>query len=208
MNSVALNFVPQDDANLMLESQDTLYGQGEGVMDIDESMAGDLLLFDFSREAAAGRWAIVNDGVMGGLSQSTLRLTDEGTALFEGTLSLENYGGFASVRTLPQSYSLDDYEGLVMRVRGDGRRYKLRLRTDRNIDGPAYEADFDTIADTWMDVRIPFRDTTPTFRGRRLANMPALEGKMLAQIGLMIADKKAGDFRLEMAWIRAYRSVI
>jgi monofunctional biosynthetic peptidoglycan transglycosylase len=164
-------------------------------------------LFDFQGKNEATRWVRVNDGVMGGLSQSEMRFTAQGTAIFEGTLSLENYGGFASVRTNPQDYGLGSYAGLAVRVKGDGRRFKLRLRTDDRLDGPAYESDFDTVAETWVTVKTPFRDCVPTFRGRRLRNVPALKGADVRQIGFMIADKQAGPFRLEVDWIKAYTGV-
>ena len=89
------------------------------------------LIFDFQVQDEAARWVRVNDGVMGGLSQSEMRFTIEGTALFEGTLSLENNGGFASVRTIPDDFALGGYTGLAVRVKGDGRRYMLRLHLDR-----------------------------------------------------------------------------
>jgi monofunctional biosynthetic peptidoglycan transglycosylase len=164
-------------------------------------------LFDFQGQDEAARWVRVNDGVMGGLSQSEMRFTAEGTALFEGTLSLDNNGGFASVRTIPDDFALGGYAGLSVRVKGDGRRYMLRLRTDRYLDGPAYESGFDTVAETWVTVRVPFRDFVPTFRGRRLRNMPELDGADVRQIGFMLADKQAGSFRLEIDWIRAYEDM-
>ena len=165
------------------------------------------LIFDFQGPDEAARWVRVNDGVMGGLSQSEMRFTAQGTALFEGTLSLENNGGFASVRTIPDNFALGNYAGLAVRVKGDGRRYMLRLRTDRYLDGPAYEAGFDTVAETWVTLRVPFRDFAPTFRGRRIRNMPPLEGADIRQIGFMLADKQAGPFRLEIDWIRAYEDM-
>ena len=84
------------------------------------TQVNDRVLFDFGTSDRFGRWIIVNDDVMGGRSRSEMILTDEGTALFQGTLSLENHGGFASVRTLLPSHTLDGYQGLVLRVRGDG----------------------------------------------------------------------------------------
>jgi monofunctional biosynthetic peptidoglycan transglycosylase len=167
----------------------------------------DKLLYDFEGQDTAAPWVPVNDGVMGGLSQSNLTLTQEGTAVFAGTLSLANNGGFASVRTYPYDFGLDEYVGLAFRVRGDGRGYKLRLRGDDRLDGPAYEADFETAAGTWGTIQIPFANVRPTFRGRRLRNMPALEGAAVRQIGFMIADKQAGPFRLEIDWIKAYEGL-
>jgi NADH dehydrogenase [ubiquinone] 1 alpha subcomplex assembly factor 1 len=166
---------------------------------------GDKLVFDFASHDKVGHWVIVNDDVMGGQSESNLRISEEGTAVFEGTLSLENHGGFASMRAVPYPYDLKDYHGLALRVRGDGRRYLLRLRTDRRADGPAYEAEFETVVNAWITVYVPFQETTPTFRGRHLDGLATLKGEQVKQIGLMIADKQSGPFRLEVAWIQAYR---
>ncbi len=168
----------------------------------------DKVLFDFTTEDKMGRWMIVNDDVMGGLSESELFLTDQGTVIFQGVLSLENYGGFASIRTLPSRFGLDGYEGLIVRVRGDGRRYKLRLSTDSYLDGPAYEAEFATTADTWTNVNITFAETEPTFRGRRMNNYPVLAGDQIKKIGFMLADKQEGTFRLEVDWVRAFRTML
>jgi len=204
INSVALNFRPEPDAEKGSVPRGMMdEGIGAAMM-VSEIQNGETVLFDFSAENTVGRWLIVNDGVMGGLSQSEMELTGQGTAIFQGALSLENYGGFASVRTLLDPHTLEGYEGLSLRVLGDGRRYKLRMRTDRTMDGPAYEVDFATSAGEWINVHIPFREAIPTFRGRRLTNYPALQGKQIAQIGFMLADKQAGPFRLEVKWIGAY----
>ena len=50
-------------------------------------------------------WRSINDGVMGGLSSGGMRLED-GIAVFSGTLSLENNGGFSSVRSIPAEHTL------------------------------------------------------------------------------------------------------
>ena len=52
-----------------------------------------------------------------------------------------------------------------------------------------------------------FDDFAPTFRGRRVPHAPNLTGDMVHQIGFMIADKKAGPFKLEVDWIAADRNV-
>jgi monofunctional biosynthetic peptidoglycan transglycosylase len=163
-------------------------------------------LLDFQGRDERERWITVNDGVMGGVSQGRMAFTAEGTAVFEGILSLENYGGFASVRTRPQAYDLERYRGFVVRVKGDGKRYKLRVRTDDRFDGPAYQADFETEAGAWSTVYVPFGGFVPTFRGRRLTDMPPLDGAQVRQIGFLVADKQAGPFRLEIDWIKAYRN--
>ena len=200
------------ETKIILEDLDTSQRNNEneegGKMSAVALQVDEKILFDFTSENKSGRWMIVNDGVMGGLSQSELQLSDQNTVIFQGELSLENYGGFASVRTVPYRFDLAEYDGLSLRVLGDGRSYKLRLRTDTNMDGPAYEVEFDTTANVWLTVYIPFQDAIPTFRGRRLTNLPTLSGQQITQIGLMLADKQSGSFRLEVDWVRAYRTLI
>lgn len=160
-------------------------------------------LVDFSSGVAG--WRSVDDVVMGGVSRSGLRASEDGTALFTGELSLENNGGFASVRTGLPPTDLSGWSGLAIRVRGDGNLYRLRLRTDGRYDGIAYQATFATRAGVWREVELPFATFAPTFRGRRPAGAPPLDPSRLRQVGLMIAEKQAGGFALEVAWIRPYR---
>jgi len=148
-------------------------------------------------------WRPINDGVMGGLSRSLLKITPAGTGLFEGEVSLANNGGFASVRARLGPVDLSGYQSLAARVRGDGKRYRLRLHTGAGVDGIAYQADFDTEAGEWQEIVLPFSSFEPTFRGRRLTDVEPLDTGNVQQIGLMIADKQAGAFRLELDWIRA-----
>lgn len=148
------------------------------------------------------RWAIVNDGVMGGLSDSRLQLTGDGTALFSGVLSLENNGGFASTRALLDPMDLTGMAGLRVRVRGDGRSYELRLRTGGGFDGVAYRAEFGTTQDEWTEAFLPFSAFQPSFRGRVPRGAPALDLASIRQIGFLLGDGKEGPFQLEVAWIR------
>lgn len=162
------------------------------------------LLIDFSLPGEEKRWEVVNDEVMGGISQSQIIITSNKTALFQGKLSLENYGGFASIRTYPQQFRLADYAGLVLRVKGDGKRYRLRLRTDDMFDGIAYQASFVTQSEEWIVVQLPFSEFVPVFRGRVVSDAPLLQPDRIQRIGFMIADKQAGPFRLEINWVKAY----
>ena len=63
-----------------------------------------LPLVDFAAPDADQRWQAVNDGVMGGISDGRLRITDNTTLDFFGTLSLEN--NVASRRPGPSPRSL------------------------------------------------------------------------------------------------------
>ncbi|MBN1246261.1 MAG: peptide-methionine (R)-S-oxide reductase MsrB [Anaerolineae bacterium] len=203
MNSIALNF--QAVAEPESDVQGSLLVNSSREESLMTTTVGNATVFDFTAPETTGQWLIVNDGVMGGISQSEVALTGRQTMIFRGTLSLENYGGFASVRTVPRGYDLTGYAGFSLRVKGDGQRYKLRVRTENAFDGPAYERTFETIPNSWTTVTIAFHDMVPTFRGRSLTSFPSLDGDKIRQIGLMIADQQAGPFELEVDWIKAYR---
>ncbi|GAX62547.1 NADH:ubiquinone oxidoreductase complex I intermediate-associated protein 30 [Candidatus Scalindua japonica] len=162
------------------------------------------LIFDFNNSDETEDWRILNDGVMGGLSQSQIDYSDSNTAIFKGTVSLENNGGFASTRTIPRPYDLDGYNGILLRVKGDGRIYQLRLRTSDRLDGVSYRYPFATEADTWMKVSIPFHECVPVFRGRILEDVEPIRPEEIQQIGFLISNKQAGEFQLEIDWIKAY----
>jgi hypothetical protein len=149
-------------------------------------------------------WTIVNDAVMGGRSTSKMALSDHGTALFTGFVSLENNGGFASARVLLPPLDLSGYAGIRLRVRGDGRRYQLRFRTDAAFDGVAYRAEFDTAPGTWIELKLPFAAFEPSFRGAILPDVEPLDLSRIRQMGFLIADKREGAFDLEIAWVKAY----
>lgn len=164
------------------------------------------VLFDFADAESAASWQLINDGVMGGLSIGTLRSEPQGYAVFEGEVSFENNGGFASVRCLPREFGIAGAEALLIEVLGDGKVYKLNLRTDDSFDGVNYQARFHPPAGVWSVSRLATADFLPTWRGRPVPDAPPLELSRLRQIGLMIADRQAGPFRLAIRSISASAS--
>jgi monofunctional biosynthetic peptidoglycan transglycosylase len=93
---------------------------------------------------------------------------------------------------------------LELRIRGDGRRYKTNLKTDLRADGVLYRAVFETREDEWQTLRLPFEEFLPTLRGRSVREAPPLDLSCVNSVGLMISDRQAGPFRLEIARIEAY----
>lgn len=162
-------------------------------------------LFDFDQPSDAAQWQIVNDGVMGGLSnsQASVRKLDSGQSAlrFTGVLSLENNGGFASVRSKPTgplpggSLGLDAGETIVLRVKGDGRRYTFNLYTPDRRTAFSYQMDFDTVAGQWIDVRLPVDQFVAHSFGRPVANMKLVPNQVHS-LGVLIGDKKPGAFEL------------
>lgn len=165
---------------------------------------GESMLFDFNSKDTSGNWYLVNDDVMGGVSKSSMIVNKDGIATFSGLLSPENNGGFASVRASIAKNDEPKFQGLIIRVKGDGNIYSIRFRTNNNFDGYAYQARIQTKENSWEEFKIPFSDFKPTYRGRLLSNKPALESENIEQIGLLIADKQFGQFTVDIDWIKFY----
>ena len=163
-------------------------------------------LFDFSAPDVAKQWQTVNDGVMGGVSDGRVRITDKGTMEFYGTLSLENNGGFASVRSGSMPRGLEDGDVIVARVRGDGRDYYLNLRVPTFRIAFSYRASFETKADEWQEVKVPLKEFQATSFGRPVKNAGPVTANKVNSIGFLLADKKAGPFKLEIEWIKVVRA--
>jgi hypothetical protein len=181
----------------------TLVGCGDQAMAIDVDRTKTLA--DLTEAGEEQQWVVVNDGVMGGVSESSLSVTADSMAVFSGVVSLENNGGFASIRTRSRDFGLGGFTGIRIRVKGDGNRYQFRLRVDSNFDGIAYHQDFDTAPDEWTEIELPFERFEAGFRGRSLSHLGPPDPSKIRQIGFLIADKQAGRFSLLIDWIKAYR---
>ncbi|MEN9205850.1 MAG: CIA30 family protein [Thermostichales cyanobacterium SZTDM-1c_bins_54] len=175
------------------------------------------LLCDFRDPQSAALWGALDDVVMGGISQSGLQRL--GTmAVFAGVVSTEQGGGFASVRTrtVDPPEDLSAYQGISLRLRGDGQRYKILLRQDPGWDSVAYSVSVDTLANQWQTLTIPFADFRPVFRARRLPQAPPLDPRRLCSLQIMLSKFEydgalnphftPGPFRLELDWIGAWGS--
>lgn len=160
------------------------------------------MITEFDSAQEADRWRSVDDVVMGGVSDSDFTVTPEETGVFLGELSLENNGGFASVRRSVDEVDFARAKAIALRVKGDGRPYQLRLQTKTDNDSLSYRAEFETNADKWMEISLPIAEFEPVFRGEVVADAPELMPERVKQIGFLLADKQPGTFRLETDWIR------
>jgi len=162
--------------------------------------ADERILFAFEDANAAQGWQAVNDGVMGGRSDGRFRITDAGHLEFFGTLSLENNGGFASVRTNGRNLGLQADDAILLRVKGDGREYACNVYVGRNRY--SYRQTFTTKKGEWLEVALPLDRFTATWRGRVFPN-EQLDPSQITGIGFLLGDKKPGPFTLLVDSIRA-----
>lgn len=143
-------------------------------------------------------WYNVNDGVMGGLSDGRMRASASGTLIFFGTLSLENNGGFTSVRSKSSNLGLANGDTMVARLRGDGRTYQMHLYTPTNRTAFSHYAKFSTTAGVVEEIRIPVDSFKAAWFGRDLDAEGPVDAQRVYSLGFFLGDKKPGTFELEI----------
>jgi len=158
-------------------------------------------LFEFADGESVSRWFSVDDRVMGGISVSQMRYAGDGVALFSGDMSLENNGGFASVRFTDNVYNLSDFTGVELRIKGQNMTYQFRFQTD--IARISYTQSF-VAPDEWTTVRLPFDAFEATFFGRRVIDAPPMNTAFLRTLTFMLSDGQAGEFELLIDSIKVY----
>lgn len=151
------------------------------------------IIYDFQKDASTTNWRVVDDGVMGGLSQGKLKVDNEGNGLYSGTVSTENNGGFSSLRYRFDAIETSEDQSIVLRIKGDGKKYQFRVK-DKVNQYYSYIYTFQTSGE-WQTVKIPLAEMYPSYRGRKL-NTPNFKHSQIEEIAFLIGNKKAESFEL------------
>lgn len=170
------------------------------VENIETRGNGGHTILDFENSTEAGKWQVVLDGVMGGLSTGDVDVID-GSLVFTGDTSLRNNGGFSSIRRALPDGVMNGKNALRLKVRGDGRTWIVGTRKSRRMGADSFWTRFETTDGEWTTVDVPIREMQRHFYGNRIAG--SISPEEVAAIEFYIYDKKAGPFRLEVAAIEA-----
>lgn len=166
----------------------------------EEVKACDMYMnFETSSETQA--WRAVNDGVMGGLSSGGPRF-ENGHMVFQGIINT-NGGGFSSIRSYVPKGALSGASGVKLRVKSDGRDYKLTLRSNASWRGRrvSFQAPIPrSKAGEWAEVYVPFSDLRGTIFGRNVRGA-RFDKEAVVELGIILADGQDGPFRLDVDWI-------
>lgn len=159
------------------------------------------MYMNFETIAETSQWRAINDGVMGGLSSGGPRFADD-KMIFEGIINT-NGGGFSSLRVPVEAGALAEASAVKLRVRSDGRAYKMTFRTNVTWRGRriSFQAPIpQTKSGRWEDVTVPFSDLGGTIFGRRVKGAK-FDRREVVEMGIILADGRDGPFRLEVDWI-------
>lgn len=161
------------------------------------------LIFNFNAPESGKTWVSVNDNVMGGISDGKFKITQEKTLFFYGSLSLENNGGFASLRCIPTQLGLKKNDSLCFKAKGDGREYTVNLYTNKRLTAFSYRQSFKTKNNEWVEISLPLEKFIATSFGKVIPKAEPINPSEIESLGFMIGDKKPGAFQIEFKNITA-----
>jgi len=155
-------------------------------------------LVSFQSPSEPDAWRTVNDAVMGGRSSGG-SLVEDGQLIFSGVINTQG-GGFSSVRRSMVPGALVGAQAIVLSLKPDRRSYRLIARTSARFLGRpvSYQAAIpQSPAGEWSTVRVPVSDFSPSVFGRQV---PAsrFSPAEVSELGLIIADKRDGEFTLQV----------
>jgi NADH dehydrogenase [ubiquinone] 1 alpha subcomplex assembly factor 1 len=152
-------------------------------------------IVDFSIKSNLSSFRVVDDVVMGGVSQGNFRINENGNGLYFGEVSLENNGGFSSLRYRFEEINVSKFSKVILRIKGDGKSYQFRIK-DKYRNYYSYIKTFTTSGD-WENIEINLKDMYPAFRGRNL-DMDNFSSEKIEEIAILIGNKKPQNFQLEI----------
>ncbi len=157
------------------------------------SISYSVIVFDFSSNSSENEWRIQDDVVMGGRSNGNFKINEDGHGQFYGEVSLENNGGFSSVRHRTRVENVSSASMIKIRLKGDGKKYQFRVKQSSGVYY-SYITYFQTTGE-WETVEIPLNEMYPSFRGRRLYGSN-FDHSTIAEITFLIGNKRAEQFSL------------
>jgi hypothetical protein len=164
------------------------------------------LVIDFGTSNGKNKdWILISDNIMGGVSKSKLEYLDN-SFLLTGTISLDNYGGFSSIKTKYENFDLTDYQGVKIRFKSSNQKFAFTLEESKNWTLPNFKGDFNsTKENTWEVITIYFKDFKEYQVGEPTGNkLKTSNLKNVVRLGIITTDKKEGSFSIEVDYVEFF----
>jgi len=156
---------------------------------------------DFGKDKKGKKWQVINDGVMGGLSEGNAKLT-ENSILFKGEVSLDNNGGFSSLRRVFSSKDLSAFDEVKIRYKSSGISLAFTIAVSQRWYVPNYKMSLPSTSSEWKTATMKLTDFRKHYIGKPMNE--TLKKEVLSdivRIGFITDEKKYGDFEFEIDYI-------
>jgi hypothetical protein len=161
------------------------------------------LTFNFgSGQDQISNWVLISDNIMGGISKSKLEYTQSAMVL-TGDIFLDNFGGFASVKTTFGKYDISQFKGVKIRFKATNQKFAFTLEDNNNWTLPNYKGAFYSAkANAWEEQIIYFKDFKEYQVGEATGNkLKEFSLKNIVRMGIITTEKKEGPFTIEIDYI-------
>ena len=149
-------------------------------------------------------WRVVADTVMGGHSTGSCESLGSGQVALRGHISHEDGGGFVFFMLGLPDLDLTSYSHVRLTAKGDGRPYRLALRSSDMAEGVHYQARFSTQVAELKSHVIVLADFVPTRRGRRVSCNIRLRDARISSLGLIAGGDEPGPFEIILHRMSAF----
>jgi hypothetical protein len=159
--------------------------------------------YDFGKAKDCQNWRIMNDGVMGGLSDCTITWNPKSLE-FNGNISTANNSGFSSFRSPFSNYDLSKYEGIKIKYKSNGLPTSIVLETSKRWWEPYYLFALPSSED-WTVMKVKFEDF-PMIRMTSKTKNTLSNNDLndIVRIGFMNLAKEEGAFGFEVDFMEFY----
>lgn len=156
---------------------------------------------DFGKKKDGRNWQVVNDGVMGGLSEGEAQLTED-SLLFKGNVSLDNNGGFSSLRSSYSKKELSKHKSVEIKYRSKGISMAMTLSVSRRWYIPNYKTGLEGTKGKWKTVTLALEDFRKHYIGKPMEEtLRKDELKKVIRYGFITDEKKYGNFEFEIDYL-------
>ena len=167
--------------------------------------ANSIMEINFGSTNNQSDWYVINDGVMGGLSESQLGFGED-SFIFKGEVSLQNNGGFSSVRSPFDTYDLTDFSAVEIKYRATGYDFAFNLATSKVWYRPVFRVPIRDSEGEWVTKVFNLSDFNEVVVGKKTgATLPQEKLKDVIRLGFITNEKRAGKFMLEVDYIKFVR---
>lgn len=153
------------------------------------------VLFSGSKTNTLSSWFVIDDGVMGGLSQGSITLNEEGNISYTGVVRLDNNGGFSSIQHKFAIKDVSKYTFVVLKIKGDGKNYQFRIKSEAS-QRYYYIKSFET-SESRETIKLRLDSFYPSYRGYTI-DKPNYPGRVMEEIAILIGNKRKESFSLEI----------
>jgi NADH dehydrogenase [ubiquinone] 1 alpha subcomplex assembly factor 1 len=163
---------------------------------------GNLPEINFGSTGNTAMWYAVNDGVMGGLSSGTLKETKK-SMIFSGHVSLENNGGFASIRSKFDRYKLSKFTAVEIKYKSQDYDFAMMLEMNRMFYMPYFKFNLPNSQNKWKTVTIGLEEFEAYSLGKKLGyGLDENSKNDIIRLGFISNEKRAGKYEIEIDYIK------